>query len=149
MRSTIGPNVTVGEGTNVMPGTVLLESVGAHRLVAGNPAKLINIPLIRRNKKKELNQLAMEILQKYREYVNENKGVELPFFDGVLDVGPRHRRLKVSVNGDSDIVLLTRASERTNGIFFNLADLTTDSSSHPAKRDLEAYMRLYYGLTFL
>jgi acetyltransferase-like isoleucine patch superfamily enzyme len=149
MRSTIGPGVTIGEGTNVMPGTVLLESVGSQRLVAGNPAKLVNIPLIRRSRKKDLDVIGHEILEKYREWVMENKEREYTFLDGTLEVPFKGTRIRISVDGDTDIVLLTKSGEKTGGMFFNLADLTTDSGKHPVKKEFEAYMRLYYGMTFL
>jgi len=149
MNSTVGPGVTVGEGTNVMPGTVLLESVGPNRLVAGNPAKLINIPFIRKAKKVDLEQLAAEILQRYRDWANGLDGSQWVVENGDLHVNHRRKTLSISINGGGDIVLLTRAGERREGMFFNLADLTTDARRHPAKIKFEGFMRLYYGLTFL
>jgi acetyltransferase-like isoleucine patch superfamily enzyme len=149
MNSTVGPGVTVGEGTNVMPGTVLLESVGSYRLVAGNTVKLMNIPLFRTDRKAKLVQLAAEILERYCQWADEFDHASASLSDGVLRIRYRRKELSISVNGTSDVVLLTREGERREGMFFNLADLTTDTRRNSAKMKFEAFMRLYYGMTFL
>jgi len=149
MNSTVGPGVTIGEGTNVMPGTILLESVGPGRLVAGNPAKLVNIPLLRKSRVDSLKELATEILERYRVWANGVDGSDWQLTHGILQVIHRGRPLSITIDSEGDIVLLTRAGERREGVFFNLADLTTDPGLHPAKEKLEGFMRLYYGMTFL
>jgi acetyltransferase-like isoleucine patch superfamily enzyme len=149
MNSTVGPGVTVGEGTNVMPGTVLLESVGPNRLVAGNPAKLVDIPFLRTSKTIDLELIARDILQRYRDWANSVDGSQWILENDVLQVKHKKAMLTVSINSGGDIALLTKSGERNNGMYFNLADLKTDAQRHPAKMRLEGFLRLYYGLTFL
>jgi hypothetical protein len=97
----------------------------------------------------DLTKLAGEILESYRVWAAEYEKLDCSCSNGVLEVQHRGRVFRVTVDGDGDIVLLTRSGEQTDGMFFNLADLTTDPSQHPIKRKVEAYMRLYYGMTFL
>ena len=149
MNCTIGPGVTVGEGTNVMPGTVLLRSVKPHRLVAGNPAKLVNIQLFRSSQGAKLEDLVVEILERYCAWERDIHGAKVTMIGGILHVKHRGRTLTISVNGESDILLLMRPGEQRDGMFFNLADLTTDEGSHATKQRFEGFMRLHYGLTFL
>jgi acetyltransferase-like isoleucine patch superfamily enzyme len=150
MRGTIGPGVTVEEGTMVMPGTVLIESISSKRLVAGNPAKLSNIPafLVPTNPK-YIEKLAHEILQKFCDWSNEYKDTNWRVINEILHVGYKRRNVLVSVNNEGDIVLFTEPGKNRNDMYFNLTDLKTDQNRHPIKLELEAFMRLYYGLTFL
>ena len=147
MGSIVGPGVTVGRGTNVMPGTVLVESVLADRLVAGNPARLVNVPLWR-NKNVDLGAIGEKILSHYEEWCDE-QGVVVRRENGSLKIRHRMQETSVSIDGDTDIVLLTRKGERTDGMYFNMADLVTDPSQDSTKLHLERFMRLYYGMTFL
>ena len=148
MGSIVGPGVTVGEGTNVMPGTVLMENVARHRLVAGNPARLINIPLWRK-KSVNLGGVGQEVLNHYETFCIEN-GISVTRGDGGNLTVRRHMKEKsICIDGEADIVLLTQAGDRTNGMYFNMADLVTDSSRDAVKLHLERFMRLYYGMTFL
>lgn len=150
MHCTVGPGVTVGEGTNVMPGTTLIESVGANRLVSGDPAKLINIPLFKNfQKAKNLDMLAEEIIHEYRNWSNEFNDTNWQNVNGALHVNHKKRSFSVSTNGDADVVLLTEKGAKRDGMYFNLVDLKTDHARHPVKLEFESYMRLYYGLTFL
>jgi hypothetical protein len=59
------------------------------------------------------------------------------------------RERSVAIDGEGDIVLLTRTGVRTGGMYFNIADLATDNSNDGVKVHLERFMRLYYGMTFL
>lgn len=150
MRATIGPGVTVEEGTLVMPGTVLVESVSSNRLVAGNPAKLSNIPVfLVPQGPKFIEELAHEILQEFCSWSNEYEGTSWRINNGVLKIDYKHRDLLVSVNSEGDIVLFTEPGRNRSDMYFNLTDLKTDKSRHPIKLEIEAFMRLYYGLIFL
>lgn len=146
----VGPGVTVGEGSIILSGTVLLESIASGRMIVGNPARLTNIPVFLMPRKPGfLEDLTGRILEEFRSWSNEYKGTRWTMEDGVLKVDHRFRRLSLSANGFGDIVLLTAPGARRNGMYFNLADLTTDGARHPVKANLEAFMRLYYGLIFL
>jgi acetyltransferase-like isoleucine patch superfamily enzyme len=150
MRCAIGPGVTIGEGTNVMPGTVLVESVPAKRLVAGNPAKLTVFPQLHSPMTPDaIREFAHRVLEEYCGWSNEYEGTRLKVEGGRLSIGNGSRRITVSVDGDGDIALLTARGDTRDGMYFNLQDLRTDDRQHPVKRDLEAYMRMYYGLIFL
>jgi acetyltransferase-like isoleucine patch superfamily enzyme len=148
MGSIVGPGVTVGEGTNVMPGTILMESVKGNRLVAGNPARLVNVPLWRK-KNIDLENVGREILDHYAAFCEENGiGIQRGS-DGSLVVRRRMKEKSIGINGETDIVLLTQSGDRTNGVYFNIADLVTDTSQESTKVHFERFMRLYYGMTFL
>jgi acetyltransferase-like isoleucine patch superfamily enzyme len=150
MRSVIGPGVTIGEGSMVMPGTVLVESVASKRLVVGNPAKLNDFPVFLIPRKPGfLEDLVNKILEEYCNWSNEYKGTNWKIENGNLKINYRSRDLSISVNAEGDIVLLTTKGEIRNGMYFNLADLTTDKGRHPEKSKFEAFLRLYYGLIFL
>lgn len=150
MRCVIGPGVTIEKGTNVMPGTVVVESIDSKRVVVGNPAKLNNFPIFLMPRKQNfLEELAPNILREYREWAHKYHGKEWQFENGSLKIPYKNRYLSISVNGPGDIVLLTAKGENREGMFFNLADLTTDRKRHVVKSEFEAYMRLYYGLIFL
>jgi acetyltransferase-like isoleucine patch superfamily enzyme len=150
MRSTIGPGVTIEEGAIIMPGTVLMESIASKRMVAGNPAKLVNYPVFLRPVKPGfVENLAPRILEEYREWSNEYKGTNWQMVNGSLVTEYKKKKFTISVRGKGDIVILTTPGKETNGMFFNLADLKTDNSMHKAKIKFEAYIRLYYGLIFL
>jgi acetyltransferase-like isoleucine patch superfamily enzyme len=148
MGSILGPGVTVGEGTNVMPGTVLMEPVGRHRLVSGNPARLVNIPLWRK-KNIDLVSVGKGILDHYEKYCSENGVSTRRNPEGNLVIRRQMRERSVAIDGEGDIVLLTRTGVRTGGMYFNIADLATDNSNDGVKVHLERFMRLYYGMTFL
>ena len=45
MNCKIGPGVTIGEGSVILPGTVLVEKVEQNKMVVGDPAKLTKVPL--------------------------------------------------------------------------------------------------------
>jgi len=150
MRSTIGPGVTIEEGTNVMPGTVLVESIASKRMVAGDPANLVNYPVFMRPVKPDfVEKLAPRILEEYKDWSNEYKGTNWQMTNGTLVTEYKKKKFTIAVEENGDIVLLTTPGKTTNGMYFNLADLKTDSSMHKAKIKFEAYIRLYYGLIFL
>lgn len=150
MKCVIGPGVTVEDGTCVMPGTVLVESITSKRLVVGDPAKMNDFPIFLIPRPGNfLKELAPRILEEYREWSNEFKGTNWQMNDGSLTLNHKKRPLSISVDGDGDMVLLTDKGEVRNGMFFNLADLTTDEKRHPEKLKFEAFMRLQYGLIFL
>jgi acetyltransferase-like isoleucine patch superfamily enzyme len=150
MRCVIGPGVTVGKGTCVMPGTVLVESVPGGRLVAGNPAKLINMPLVLVPRKPGfLEEIAERAIRDYHAWAMEYHEARWTLTEGTLLIPYRGKSFSISLKGDPDILLLTHAGERRAGHFFNLDDLKTDEGQHPLKSDLEAFLRLYFGLIFL
>lgn len=149
MRATIGPGVTVEDGTLVMPGTVLVESLSAKRLVAGNPAKLSNLPAFLTSSRSVcMETIAHEILQKFCDWSNEYKCTNWQVTNGILQIDYKRHDVLLSVNSEGDIVLFTEPGKNRKGMYFNLADLKTDESRHPIKLQLEAFMRLYYGLIF-
>jgi acetyltransferase-like isoleucine patch superfamily enzyme len=150
MKSTVGPGVTIGKGSIVMPGTVLIESVAPGRMVVGDPAKLINIPVFLVPRKAcDLEKLTLEILSGFCQWSNEYRGTDWRMEGGILTVNHRRRLVKISVNGPGDIVLLTEKGAAGEGMYFNMADLRCDGRRHPVKKSLEEYMRLNYGLIFL
>ena len=150
MRSTIGPGVTIGEGTNVMPGTILLESVGSNRLVSGNPAKLINIPLLRNmGKTRDLNRLGREILESFSRWIIEQGAKSAEMVEQSLRVELDGRLYSLAVDREADIVLVSTRESNINGMYFNIATLRTDGGRNRLKGKLEGYLRLYYGMTFL
>jgi acetyltransferase-like isoleucine patch superfamily enzyme len=150
MRCVIGPGVTIETGTNIMPGTVLVENVAAKRVVVGNPAKLNDFPVFLIPRKPDFcEELAPKILKEYRSWSNEYKGTNWQVEDGVLKIPRGNRNFSISINGDGDIALLTRRGEIRDGMYFNLAHLTTDEGRHPEKSKFEAFLRLHYGLIFL
>ena len=148
MNCTIGPGVTIGEGTNVMPGTIVLRSLKPHRLVAGDPANQANLPLFR-SPDTGIGDLAHEILVEYSAWERQMKGAKTTMSGGILYVRYRGRSLSVSINGETDIVILTHKGEQRDGMFFNIIDLVTDPGRYAIKLRLEGFMRLHYGLTFL
>jgi hypothetical protein len=150
MRATIGPGVTLQEGAIVMPGTVLIESIASKRMVVGNPAKLTNYPVFLLPVKPGfVENLAPKILEGYREWSNEYKGTNWQMVNGALVTEYKKKKFIISVGEKGDVVVLTTPGEKINGMYFNLADLKTDTSMHKAKLKFEAYIRLYYGLIFL
>ncbi len=150
MNCKIGPGVKIGRGSILMPGTVLLESIGENRSVVGNPAKLINIPLFRTKPDgKKLDNLAIEILEKFCNWSNEFDDENWSIVNDSLIAYFKKRELKITVNDDGDIILCTQTNIPPNRMYFNLATLKTDPRHHPLKQKLEEFMRLYYGLTFL
>ncbi|GFE58369.1 hypothetical protein [Geobacter sp. AOG1] len=150
MRCTIGPGVTIERGSIILPGTNLIESVAAKRMVVGDPAKLSNFPVFLCPRKPGfLEKLANEILEEYGGWMRETEGVNCHITDGIFRAKYRHRDVSISVGGNEDIILCTSPGERREGMYFNLADLTTDESRHPIKLKIEAFMRLRYGLIFL
>jgi len=149
MRSTIGPGVTIGEGTNVMPGTILVESVRANRLIAGNPAQLRDIPLLRMGRGKNLARVGREVLEHYQAWLAEYEGKKLEIVDDCLIVPQRGTFYRIAVDRDAEIVLLTSAEATRPGMYFNLATLRTDGRINRVRQRFESHMRLYFGLTFL
>ena len=150
MRATIGPGVTVEEGSLVMPGTVLVESVASKRLVAGNPAKLSNLPVFLVPRGPDfIEKLAHEMLQEFCSWSNEYKDTNWQINKGALQLDYKSRDFLVSVNNEADIVLFTESGKNSNDMYFNLIDLRTDKNRHPIKLELEAFLRLHYGLIFL
>lgn len=150
MRATIGPGVTVDEGSLVMPGTVLVESVSSKRLVAGNPAKLINLPVFLVPRGPDfIDNLACEMLEKFCKWSNEFKGTSWHINNGVLKIGCKKNDFLVSLNTEGDIVIYTETGRNREDMYFNIADLKTDKNRHPIKTELEDFLRLYYGLIFI
>jgi len=150
MRCTVGPGVTIGEGTNVVPGTILIESVGPNRLVAGNAAMLRVLPLLRMTRKGEhLKKTGHEILEHYREWVAEHRGKRWEIVDGCLIVPARNQGVRIGVDRDAEISLLTTPGARRPGTYFNLATLRMKGKPDLVAQRFESHMRLYFGLTFL
>ena len=151
MSCRIGPGVTIGEGSVILPGTVLIENVEPYRMVVGDPAKLTKVPLLRKKIIGEkITEFAAKILSEYCEWSNNYKETRWKVEDGLLIINSRRGKLSVGVDErESDIAILTESGKIRNGMYFNLIDLTTDDIKHPEKLKLELYMRLHYGLTFL
>ena len=150
MNCKIGPGVTIGEGSVILPGTVLIENIEPNKMVVGDPAKLTKVPLLRKSISDEkIKDFAMEILSKYCEWSNEYELTNWKFENGVLMIKHKRNKLSVSVDCDSDIVIFTEPGKKRDGMYFNLRDLTTDTARHSEKLKLELFMRLHYGLTFL
>ena len=150
MNCKIGPGVTIGEGSVIMPGTVVLENIAPQRMVVGDPAKMVNVPLLRQPvKMANLKKLAHEILNEYCKWSNEYKGTNWKIENGALQVVQKGHHISISIDDEGDIVLLTQNGAKRDGMYFNLFDLTTDEGKHPLKPKFEEYMRLHYGLIFI
>jgi acetyltransferase-like isoleucine patch superfamily enzyme len=150
MRSTIGPGVTIEEGTIVMPGTVLLESIKPKRIVVGNPAKLNNIPFFLKGVQSvPLEKLAIEMMNNYCNWSNEFNKTLWTVQDHSLEIKFRNKPCKITINTPGDIIFFTEKGRRSEGMYFNLADLSTDDHQNRYKLELESYLRLYYGCIFL
>ncbi len=150
MNCKIGPGVTIGKGSVILPGTVIIENIEPNKMVMGDPAKLTKIPLLRKAFSAEkVKNFAMEILSKYCEWSNEYNKTNWKLNNGVLLINQKRKELSVCVDDEGDIALYTERGKKRNGMYFNLCDLTTDNSTHPEKMKLEQYMRLHFGLTFL
>lgn len=150
MHSTIGPGVTIGERSIIMPGTILMESVEAKRLVAGNPARLTNLPILPASiHDNSIREIAGKILNEFCNWSNEYEKTSWLYMDPSLRITHKKRNVSVTIDGPGDIVLLTRKGDRNGGMYFNLSDLSTDESRDPMKLKFEAFMRLYFGLIFL
>lgn len=150
MRSTIGPGVTIGERSVVMPGSVVLESVGPGRLVAGDPGKMNNLPRMPVPVDEQgVKEIARTILSDYRTWLADHEGASCDLADSTLLVRRRSGKLSITIDGPGDIVLLTRKGEKADAPYFNLSDLSTDESRFPAKTALEKFLRKYFGLIFL
>ena len=150
MRSTIGPGVTIGERSIVMPGTILLESVGPSRLVAGDPGKLYNLPRFSFRLDGDARyELAKKILVEYRRWLEEYEPRACHVEDSLLALEYGRRRVSITIDRPGDIVILTKKGEKSNAAYFNLADLSTDASRFPARLDFERFLRMYFGLIFL
>jgi acetyltransferase-like isoleucine patch superfamily enzyme len=150
MHSTIGPGVTIGKGSIVLPGTILLESVEPKRMVSGNPARLNNLPVfLAPIHDHSIKEIAAKILIEFCNWSNEFENTSWSFRDSTLRVNHKQRSMTITVDSPGDIVLLTNKGDRNGSMYFNLADLSTDESRDPMKLKLEAFMRLYFGLIFL
>ncbi len=150
MNCKIGPGVTIGTGSVILPGTVIVENIEPNKMVVGDPAKLTKIPLLRKSMDDEkIKDFATDILIKYCEWSNEYRKTNWELKNDALIINYKHKKLSVCVDCEGDIVLFTEAGKIRNGMYFNLRDLTTDNSMHPEKLKLEQYIRLYFGLTFL
>lgn len=151
MRSIVGPGVDIGNGTNIMPGTVILESIGNKRLVVGDPAKIQNIQIMLKPFNHDsFEKFALDTLREYCNWSNEYKNRNLLYENGMLKIPMRRRDFIVKINDNNcDIALYTNAGVKRDGMFFNIRDLLTDGKCHPEKNKIEEYMRLYYGLIFL
>jgi len=150
MHSTIGPGVSIGERSIIMPGTILLESVGPKRMVAGDPAKLNNLPIFLTPKQgNSIREIAERILIEFCNWSNEYEKTSWIYHDSNLRINYKNRNMLVTIDGSGDIILLTDHGNKSGSMYFNLADLSTDESRDPMKLKLEEFMRLYYGLIFL
>lgn len=150
MNCNIGPGVSIGKGSVIMPGTVLLESVETNKMVVGDPAKLVKVPLLKQPMKNEkYKDFARRILTEYCDWSNEYSKTDWKIEDDVLFFSKKRSALSLSVDGESDIVILTEPGKIRNGMYFNFCDLTTDSSRDKLKLKLEDFLRLHYGLIFL
>jgi hypothetical protein len=150
MRSTIGPGVTIGEKSIVMPGTILLESVGPNRLVAGDPVKLSILPRFPMpGNGSGLREIAKNILVDYSNWLKEYDRFECDLKGSTLLLKNGSRPVSITIDGPGDIALLTGKGEKNGSAYFNLADLSTDPSRFDMKTDFEEFLRMYFGLIFL
>jgi acetyltransferase-like isoleucine patch superfamily enzyme len=150
MNCKIGPGVTIGEGSIILPGSVILESIEPNKMVMGDPGKLLKLPLLKKPIKMELmGEFAREILNEYCKWSNEYKDRACRLKNGFLYVTHKGRDFKITVDGPGDITVLTQKGAETNGMYFNLADLRTDNNKNFIKLNFEEFLRLYYGLIFL
>ncbi len=149
MNSVVGPGVTVESGSTTMPGTVLIESIKANKIVVGDPAKFrVGPQFLNLKIKNNLESFGNSVLIEYCTWSNHYKGTHFKHDNGLLILGNQNKP-KVTVNGNGDIRLLTKSGDQTDGIYFNLSDLSTDRLRTKHKMAIEEFMRLYYGLTFL
>lgn len=150
MRATVGPGVTIGENSIILPGTILLESVGPNRLVAGDPVKLTNLPRLSRPPDANgMRDIAKRILADYCEWQKNNGNTACELRDSVLVLGSGRRTTTVTIDAPGDIALLTGKGEKSDRAYFNLADLSTDGGRFPVKSEFEKFLRMYFGLIFL
>lgn len=150
MNTTVGPGVTVGENSIVLPGTVLSRNVSPNSLVTGDPASLKSVPIFPILQKPDNIELfAIDLLKDFCNWSNEYKGTNWRVVQNVMTVHFKRKHYTVSVNDDADIVFYTEKGKKRHKMYFNLADFTTDESRHPLKTEIEEFMRLYYGLIFL
>jgi len=150
MRSIVGPGVTIGEKSIIMPGTILLESVGPNRLVAGDPVKLSNLPRFSMPGNGDgLKEIALRILADYSNWLKEYDRVECDLKDSTLLLKNGSGRISITIDAPGDIALLTRKGDKSENAYFNLADLSTDQSRFETKTDFEKFLRMYFGLIFL
>jgi hypothetical protein len=130
-----------------MPGSVILESIDEKKMVTGDPAKLVKLPILKKNMKDDsYKDLAKKILTEYCDWSNEYNKTEWKFENDVLNFNSSK---SIKINSESHIVILTEPGQVRNGLYFNLPDLTTDSGRDPLKLKLEEFLRLHYGLIFL
>ncbi len=150
MNCKIGPGVTIETGSVLLPGTVLLENVEPKRLVAGDPGKLLKIPLLLQPVKKEdLGTFANDILREYCQWSDEYKETHWQINNDSLRIKHRGKIIDVSADNSGKILISSKKNKKGEEVFLNLADLSTDESRHPVKLELEEYLRLHYGLVFL
>ncbi len=151
MNTIVGPGVTIGKNSIILPGTVVSKDVKPNSLVTGDPACLKSVPIfpiIRRPDDMEL--FAANILKEFCNWSNEYKGSKCFLAQNALIVNFRKKQYKISVNDDgADIVIYTEAGKNRHKMYFNIADLATDGNQHPLKIRLENFMKLYYGLIFI
>jgi len=152
MNCKIGPGVTIGEGTIVLPGSVILEKVDSGRMVVGDPARMVNVPLLRQPMDEDaLRKFAYRILNEYHNWLLEFKKANSKLLNGKLLIYTKKQNFSITVDDNSgDIVLFTKKGiTHPSGMYFNLVDLKTDNKRHPIKIRFEDYLRLHYGLIFL
>ncbi len=147
MKSTVGPGVTVETGGIAMPGSIVLEDIPAKRTFVGGPAGNKLLPQFKSMKiAKDLNGFGKTVLAEYKEWSNTYEGTNYTLEANRLKVG---KNLQVAVDEKADIQLLSEPGATSDGMYFNLADLSTDNSRNKEKVKFDDYMRLYYGMTFL
>jgi len=150
MNCKIGPGVTIGEGSVIMPGTTLLENVEENKMVTGDPAKLLKVPILKRPIKNEnLGAFANKIITEYYDWSRKYKKADWKLDDNILFIKYKRKVISVGLSTDCDIAIFIEAGKTKEGMYFNLSDLSTDRIRHPVKLELESYLRLYYGLIFL
>lgn len=150
MNCKIGPGVTIEKGSFLLPGTVLLENVEPMRIVAGDPGKLMKLPILQQPVKKEnMRKFGNEVLNGYCQWSNEYKETDWQVINGSLRIKHRSRYYEITLGSSGDIILITQEGTGGKEMYFNLTDLSTDETKHPVKQKLEEYLRLYYGLIFL
>ncbi len=147
MKSTVGPGVTVESGGIAMPGSIVLEDIPAKRTYVGGPAGNKLLPQFKSMKiANDLGGFGKTILSEYMHWSNTYEGTTYKIENEKLNLG---KNLVVGIDTPADIQLLTQSGAKAKGMYFNLADLSTDSSRNKEKVKFDDYMRLYYGMTFL
>jgi len=146
----VGPGVTIGENSVVMPGSVVLSDVAPNMLVSNRDVRMREIPRILDPRAGDgLEAIAKRIFSAHADWSREYAAAPSTLEGDALRLTDGRRDYRVTIDDGGDITLLTRPGAAARGMWFNLADLTTDSSRHPVKAEFEDYLGRNHGLIFV